>query len=66
MKFPRLNAKQVIKLLTSRGWYLDSQKGSHKQLKHDSLKGKVTVPSHRDLDVGTLKNIFIQAGICPA
>lgn len=63
MRLKRLNAKQVFKLLTSIGWYLDSQKGSHKHLKHSFIKGKVTIPDHKDLDIGTLKSIFCQAGI---
>ena len=63
MKFKRLNAKEVLKLLKSLGWYFDSQKGSHKHLKHDFIKGKVTIPDHKDLDIGTLKSIFFQAVI---
>lgn len=63
MKLKRLNTKQVFKLLKSLGWYLDSQKGSHKQFKHMLYKGKVTVPDHHELDIGTLKNIFNQAKI---
>lgn len=63
MKLKRLNAKQVLKFLTALGWYFDSQKGSHKHLKHSFVKGKVTIPCHRDLDIGTLKSIFSQAGL---
>lgn len=63
MKFKRLKTKQVLKLVMSLGWYLDSQKGSHKHYKHPFKKGKITIPYHGDLDVGTLKNIFCQAGI---
>ena len=63
MKLKRFNAKQVFRLLTSLGWYFDSQKGSHKHLKHSFIKGKVTIPDHKDLDIGTLKSIFCQAGI---
>jgi predicted RNA binding protein YcfA (HicA-like mRNA interferase family) len=63
MKLKRLNAKEVFKLLKLLGWYFDSQKGSHKHLKHNFIKGKVTIPDHKDLDIGTLKSIFCQAGI---
>lgn len=63
MKLKRLNAKQVLKFLTTLGWYFDSQKGSHKHLKHSCIKGKVTIPFHRELDIGTLKSIFSQAGL---
>ena len=47
----------------SLGWYFDSQKGSHKHYKHPLKKGKITIPDHGDLDIGTLKSIFGQAGI---
>lgn len=63
MKFKRLKTKQVLQLVRSLGWYFDSQKGSHKHYKHPSKKGKITIPDHGDLDIGTLKSIFGQAGI---
>lgn len=63
MKFKRLKTRQVLKLVLSLGWYFDSQKGSHKHYKHSFRKGKITIPDHGDLDVGTLKSIFGQAGI---
>lgn len=63
MKLKRLKTKQVLKLVMSLGWYFDSQKGSHKHYKHPSKKGKITIPDHGDLDIGTLKSIFGQAGI---
>ena len=63
MKLKRLNAKEVFKLLKLLGWYFDSQKGSHKHFKHPIKKGKITIPDHGDLDIGTLRSIFEQAGI---
>lgn len=66
MKFKRLKTKQVLQLVRSLGWYFDSQKGSHKHYKHPSKKGKITIPDHGDLDIGTLKSIFGQADISSA
>ena len=63
MKLKRLKTKQVLKLVMSLGWYFDSQKGSHKHYKHPLKKGKITIPDHGDLDIGTLRSIFGQAGI---
>ena len=41
-----------------------SQAGSHKQFKHPTKKGRVTVPHpKRDIPIGTLKSIEKQAGI---
>ena len=59
-----MNSRDVIKLLQKDGWYQVNQVGSHKQFKHPTKKGRVTVvhPS-RDLAIGTLKSIEKQAGI---
>lgn len=56
--------KEVIDLLKKDGWYLDRQKGSHRQFKHQSRKGTVTV-NGKDSDVlsqDLLNSIFKQAG----
>jgi len=48
------------------GWYLVRQKGSHKQYKHKTKKGLVTIAAHKmsdDLAPGTLNSIFKQAQI---
>lgn len=63
MRTKRLNAKQVVKLLRSAGWFLYDQVGSHKQFKHPQIPGKVTVPFHKELNIGTLCSILKQAGI---
>lgn len=52
-------------MLQDDGWYLDRVKGSHRQYKHLTKPGVVTVagkPSD-DLAPGTLKSIFKQAGL---
>jgi predicted RNA binding protein YcfA (HicA-like mRNA interferase family) len=59
-----MKAKEVIKLLEEDGWYLSRQKGSHKQYKHTSKKGLVTVAVHKmsdEIAPGTLNSIFKQA-----
>lgn len=61
-----MKAKEVIKLLESEGWYLSRQKGSHKQYKHPTKKGLVTVAAHKmsdEIALGTLNSIFKQAQI---
>jgi len=53
----------VIKKLKEHGWYEVSQVGSHKQFKHATKAGRVTVPHpQRDIPLGTLKSIEKQAG----
>jgi predicted RNA binding protein YcfA (HicA-like mRNA interferase family) len=55
----------VIKLLQSHGWYLARMRGSHRQFKHPTNSGTVTVagkPS-ADLPAGTVNSILKQAGL---
>jgi predicted RNA binding protein YcfA (HicA-like mRNA interferase family) len=59
-----MHSRGVIKQLRQNGWYEVSQVGSHKQFKHATKKGRVTVPHpNRDIPIGTLKSVEKQAGI---
>jgi predicted RNA binding protein YcfA (HicA-like mRNA interferase family) len=59
-----VHSRDVIKQLQKDGWYEVTQVGSHKQFKHPTRKGRVTVPHpKRDIPMGTLKSIEKQAGI---
>lgn len=60
----KLKVFEILKMLDDDGWYLIGQKGSHRQYKHPSKKGKVTVngkPSDT-LEQFILNIIFKQAG----
>ncbi len=55
---------QVIKALEADGWREVAQKGSHKQFKHPTKPGRVTVPHpKRDMTIGTLRSIEKQSGV---
>jgi predicted RNA binding protein YcfA (HicA-like mRNA interferase family) len=56
---------ELIKLLESNGWVQVRMRGSHKQFKHPSKPGVVTVAGKPGVDVpsGTLNNILKQAGL---
>jgi predicted RNA binding protein YcfA (HicA-like mRNA interferase family) len=58
-----MKVKDVIKLLEGDGWYLVRTKGSHRQFKHPSKPGLVTVSGKLSVDVppGTLNSILKQA-----
>jgi predicted RNA binding protein YcfA (HicA-like mRNA interferase family) len=58
-----MNSRDVIRELKKDGWYEVNQVGSHKQFKHPTKKGRVTVPPSRDIPIGTLRSIEKQAGI---
>jgi predicted RNA binding protein YcfA (HicA-like mRNA interferase family) len=52
-------------MLADDGWYLVATKGSHRQFKHRTKPGRVTVagePSD-DLAPGTLSSILKQSGL---
>ena len=52
-------------MLHDDGWYIVATKGSHRQFKHGSKAGRVTVPGKpsNDLAPGTLNSILKQAGL---
>ena len=59
------NVREIIAEIEADGWRLDRQKGSHRQFKHPSKSGTVTVSGHPS-DVppsGTAANIRRQAGL---
>ena len=59
-----LDSRDVIRELKRDGWFQVKQVGSHKQFKHPTKKGRVTVPHpKRDIPIGTLKSIEKQAGV---
>lgn len=47
------------------GWYLAATRGSHRQFKHPSKPGRVTIAGNtgHDLAPGTLNSILKQAGL---
>jgi len=55
--------KEIIKLIEADGWYFARQKGSHRQYKHPSKPGTVTIPGKEsdDLKKGTENSILKQA-----
>jgi len=59
-----LKVKKVIEMLKKDGWYLERTRGDHRQFKHPTKKGKVTVSGHlsETLDQELLNSIFKQAG----
>ncbi len=64
-KLPIISGKELLKLLSKKGFIPDRQKGSHVIVKK-RLPDKVivtVVPLHKRLDPGTLLAILKQAGI---
>jgi predicted RNA binding protein YcfA (HicA-like mRNA interferase family) len=59
-----MNSREIIRRIEQDGWYEVSQAGSHKQFKHPTKPGRVTVPHPKhEVPIGTLKSIEKQSGL---
>jgi predicted RNA binding protein YcfA (HicA-like mRNA interferase family) len=60
-----LKVGEIIKLIETDGWYLAATRGSHRQYKHPSKPGRVTVAGKPSavLPPGTERSILRQAGL---
>ncbi|HEX8267443.1 MAG TPA: type II toxin-antitoxin system HicA family toxin [Pyrinomonadaceae bacterium] len=60
-----MKVREIIKLIENDGWFLDRVKGSHRQYKHSTKRGTVTIPGHPndDLHPKTANSILKQAGL---
>jgi predicted RNA binding protein YcfA (HicA-like mRNA interferase family) len=60
-----MKVRDLLRLLKDDGWYLIVTEGSHRQFKHLTKKGRVTVPGkpNDDLPHGTLNSILKQSGL---
>ena len=66
VKNPRIvKVREAIKLVEEDGWYLDRTRGSHRQYKHASKRGLVTIAGKPgdELAPGTKNSILKQAGL---
>jgi len=54
-----------MKMVEADGWRMVAQRGSHRQYKHPSKSGKVTIAGHPSVEAApkTLKSIPDQAGL---
>jgi predicted RNA binding protein YcfA (HicA-like mRNA interferase family) len=60
-----VKVSEVTRMLQGDGWFLVATRGSHRQFKHATKPGRVTVPGKPsdDLAPGTLNSILKQAGL---
>jgi predicted RNA binding protein YcfA (HicA-like mRNA interferase family) len=59
-----MKVRQVIKLIEADGWRLARQRGSHRQFRHATKAGRVTIAGNDgDVRPGTLASILRQAGL---
>jgi len=62
-----MKVREIPTWLENDGWQIVRQRGSHRQLRHPSKAGLVTVAGKPgdDLAVGTSNSILKQAGLKP-
>lgn len=60
----RYKVREIIKMLEEDGWYKHCTNGDHRQFKHPTKPGKVTVRGkpNENLDQFLLNSIWKQAG----
>nr|BAL58400.1 hypothetical conserved protein [Candidatus Acetothermum autotrophicum] len=60
-----MKVREVIKLIEADGWYQVTCEGSHRQFKHPTKKGRVTIAGNLGDDIakGTLNSILKQASL---
>jgi predicted RNA binding protein YcfA (HicA-like mRNA interferase family) len=60
-----MKIREIIKLIEKDGWFLERVKGSHRQFKHSTKPGKVTIAGHPndDLHPKTANSVLKQAGL---
>jgi predicted RNA binding protein YcfA (HicA-like mRNA interferase family) len=61
MKYPILKPNEIISVLSQKGFYFKSQKGSH--IKYTNGINTTIIPMHDTVARGTLKSILTQANI---
>ncbi|MCG7850550.1 MAG: type II toxin-antitoxin system HicA family toxin [ANME-2 cluster archaeon] len=57
-----MKVRDAIKLIEADGWYLIKTRGSHKQFKHHTKPGRVTIAGHFN-DDRTFRTSFIKHSI---
>ncbi len=60
-----MKVREVIKLIEKDGWYLVRTRGDHRQYKHPTKIGRVTISGNlgRDMPPGTLSSVMKQSGL---
>jgi len=60
-----MKIRDIMKKFREDGWYEVAQRGNHRQYRHPSKPGRVTIAGHAndDLAPGTLDSVLKQAGL---
>ncbi len=60
-----MKVSEILRIIHNDGWKLVATRGSHRQFKHATKPGRVTVPGKPsdDLAIGTQNSVLKQAGL---
>jgi predicted RNA binding protein YcfA (HicA-like mRNA interferase family) len=60
-----MKVRDIIKIVVADRWYLVTTEGSHRQYKHATKRGRVTIAGHPsdDISPATLNSILRQASL---
>jgi predicted RNA binding protein YcfA (HicA-like mRNA interferase family) len=63
-KLPIVSGRDLVKALAKIGYLSDHQTGSHIILRHHlPSHRRLTIPNHKEIAKGTLRNILREAGL---
>jgi predicted RNA binding protein YcfA (HicA-like mRNA interferase family) len=60
-----VKVKELVAAIEHDGWTLARTKGSHRQFRHPTKPGTVTIAGHANVDMppGTVNSVLKQAGL---
>lgn len=58
-----LKRSRVLRALDRLGWHIDRDEGRHTILKHDWRPGLLSIPRHRVIASGTMRELLKDAGL---
>ena len=62
-RLPVISGMQAIKAFSKDGWLPHRQVGSHVVLRKEGSKVTLTIPKHKELKQGLLRNLIKAAGL---
>jgi len=62
-KLPVISGQEAIRAFRKAGWSVARQKGSHAILVKTGKNANLSIPLHKELDVGTLRGFVRDSGM---
>jgi predicted RNA binding protein YcfA (HicA-like mRNA interferase family) len=62
-KLPVISGKEAMKAFSKAGWHLDRVSGSHAIMRKEGSSVTLSVPLHKEMRKGLLRNLIKDAGL---